>query len=329
MSRPARITVWGLLAALATGATWIGHEYSHDIGEARARIATGSRVVATRCGPIEYAEVGRGPVVLGIHGAGGGFDQVLALGAPLAAKGFRLVAMSRFGYLRTPVPAHPTIALQADAHACLLDALGIDSAAVIGVSAGAPSALEFALRHRERCRALVLLVPGWYPGAAGMRRMGPIGTWLFEHALRSDFLFWAVDRFLPGIAARAVLGTPPEVVEAAPASEQQRVAGISRRILPVSQRQAGLVLDEQFVAARLSGPLESITAPALAISVEDDLYGTYANARFIAARIPHCQLVGYRSGGHLWVGHNAELLATVLAFLSAQERSSQPPPKAL
>ena len=36
---------------------------------------------------------------------GGGFDQGLEIMAPLAASGFRLIAVSRFGYLGTPLPA--------------------------------------------------------------------------------------------------------------------------------------------------------------------------------------------------------------------------------
>jgi pimeloyl-ACP methyl ester carboxylesterase len=52
--------------------------------------------------------------------------------------------MSRFGYLRTPLPADASAAAQADAHACLLDALGIRRAAIVGASAGAPSAMQFA-----------------------------------------------------------------------------------------------------------------------------------------------------------------------------------------
>jgi hypothetical protein len=58
--------------------------------------------------------------VLVVHGAGGGFDQGLHFGAPLAAKGFQVIAMSRFGYLRTPLPAEASAAAQADGHVCLL-----------------------------------------------------------------------------------------------------------------------------------------------------------------------------------------------------------------
>jgi len=53
----------------------------------------------------------------------------------------RVIAMSRFGYLRTPRPADASPEAQADAHICLLDALGITKAVVMGVSAGGPPGL--------------------------------------------------------------------------------------------------------------------------------------------------------------------------------------------
>jgi 2-hydroxy-6-oxonona-2,4-dienedioate hydrolase len=94
-----------------------------------------------------------------IHGAGGGFDQGLELAQPLIDAGFRVIAVSRFGYLRTPMPAVASPEAQADAHACLLEALKIERTAVIGGSADAPSAMQLCLRHPERCSALVLLFP--------------------------------------------------------------------------------------------------------------------------------------------------------------------------
>src|SRR5689334_7090573 len=133
------------------------------MARARARISQGSRIATSRCGPIEYAETGQGPPVLVVHGAGGGFDQGLELGEDLARAGFRVIAPSRFGYLRTPLPADASAEAQADAHACLLDALGIARAPVFGVSAGGPSSLQFCLRHPDRCKAMILLVPLAYP----------------------------------------------------------------------------------------------------------------------------------------------------------------------
>jgi len=224
--------------------------------------------------------------------------------------------MSRFGYLRTPTPLHPSVALQADAHVCLLDALGIKSAAVIGVSAGAPSALEFALRHPDRCTALILEVPGWYPPERrSFKRLGPLESLVFNRFLQSDFLFWALTKFMPSTSDRTVLGTPPEVVAAGSPSENTRVAEMLRDILPVSRRQVGLSLERQLTIEDLSKPLELIAAPTLAVSAEDDLYGTYANADFIAHHIPHAEFIGYHTGGHMLVGHNTEVISRLLAFL--------------
>lgn len=315
--RPYRsLAVIGGLAALGAGALWMGREYRGDIGRARRRIATGSRVIATSCGPIEYAEAGTGPPVLFIHGAGGGFDQGLEVGGPLARRGYRLIAMSRFGYLRTPAPDHPSIARQAEAHASLLDALEVRRAAVVGVSAGAPSAMEFALKYPARCQALVVLVPGWFPpGTSGARRLGRMEGMLFSRLVGSDFLFWAFTRFFPKSAQRAVLGTASAVVMAANARERERLAAMLKGILPVSRRSVGLSLEARLTVEELSAPLESMACPALAISVEDDLYRTCENARYIAWRIPGCQLVCYRTGGHLFVGHGEEMTSTVIEFL--------------
>src|SRR6185437_6784067 len=93
---------------------------------------------------------------------GGGFDQGRQFAAILANRGYRVIAVSRFGYLRTPLPADASAEAQARAHACLLDALHIRRAAIIGASAGAPSSILFALQYPERVSALGLLVPAAY-----------------------------------------------------------------------------------------------------------------------------------------------------------------------
>ena len=140
-----------------------------------------------------------------------------------------MIAVSRFGYLRTPLPKDASAAAQADAHACLLDALNIKRAAVLGTSAGGPSSLQFALRHPDRTAALVLLVPAAYaprPNQAPAVHT-PRGTpFLFDTALRSDFLFWATRKLAHDTFIRGILGTPPEVVARASADEQARVGQI-------------------------------------------------------------------------------------------------------
>ncbi len=309
------LPVAGLIALLSLG-------YRRDIRRARERISAGSRIVATPCGQIEYAVAGDGPPVLVVHGAGGGFDQGLLLSEPLVERGFRVIALSRFGYLRTPLPADASAEAQADAHACLLDALKIERAAVVGASAGAPSSMQFALRHPNRTCALVLLVPAAYPAHIEKRLEGstpkkaPAGTaFLFDTALRSDFLFWIASRLARGTVYRAILGTPPSVVENASAEERKRVAEVLEWILPVNLRRLGLLNDAAIIPSLPRYELERIAAPTLIFSLADDLYGTYEGARYSAEHIPRARFIGYPSGGHLWVGHQKEVMSEVAAFL--------------
>jgi len=307
-------------ALLAAAAVPVYASYRSALRRARARISTGGVLAQTRSGPIEYAIAGDGPPVLFVHGAGGGFDQGLVFGRDLAAAGFRVIAMSRFGYLRTPLPRDASAAAQADAHAALLDALEISSAAIIGGSAGAPSALQFALRHPERTTALVLAVPAAYaPRPDGASPLNiPAGTEpLFATALQWDFLFWSAMRLARDTVVRAILGTPPEVLRSASADEQRRVAEILEDILPVSARRLGLLNDAAVTTHLERYELEKISAPTLAFSVEDDLYGTYECARYTAAHIPNARFVGYASGGHVWVGHQQEAFAEITAFLQS------------
>lgn len=301
---------------------FIFFKYHRDIRRTRERISAGSRIIETVCGPIEYGIAGDGPPVLAVHGAGGGYDQGLEIAGLLAQSGFRIVAMSRFGYLRTPLPADASAASQADAHACLLDALGIQRVAVVGASAGAPSSTQFALRYPERASALVLLVPASYPfrvqgrpqGAMPERISGATRQ-LFDIALKSDFLFWAVSRIARNSMLRGVLGTLPSVIQNASVEERDRVAQVMDHIQPVSMRRLGLLNDLSVVRSLPRYDLERIAVPTLILGVGDCLYGTYPGACYSAENIPRARFVSYPSGGHLWVGHEREVISEIADFL--------------
>ena len=51
------------------------------------------------------------------------------------------------------------------------------------------------------------------------------------------------------------------------------------------------------------------------MAVADDLYRTYDGARYSAEHIPGVRFVEYATGGHVWIGHQQEVMAEVLAFL--------------
>ena len=310
-------------AALVAAGVTLRARYERDLALASARAAQGSTLIDTRCGPIEVQQAGAGLPLLMVHGSGGGHDQGMAWARPLVQQGVHVIAMSRFGYLRTPRPADASPEAQADAHACLLDALGIDRAAVLGVSAGGASALQLALRHPQRVSALVLVVPiAWKPGTvadSAPRLSDDQDAWLLR-LLGSDALFWAALHVARAPLLRHVLATPPEQVAAASAEERARVDEVVERILPVSARAAGL-RDDTRLGKRL-GPaaLESVRVPTLVVSARDDGFGTYAAAQYTASRIPGARFLGFEDGGHLLVGHDAAVRAQVVAWLRATAR---------
>ena len=106
-------------------------------------------------------------------------------------------------------------------------------------------------------------------------------------------------------------------MKAAEASERKRVRSILRNILPVSERAQGLLNDAKLAYTPTPMPLERIRAPTLALSLEDDRFQTLAAARHIASTVPGAKLVSFPSGGHVWVGRNAEVFVEVDGFLSA------------
>lgn len=310
----------GALAAVFFGFAYAG--YVAEIDAAHERLRGQSQIARTACGLIEYAERGTGPALLLAHGSGGGFDQGLEMAEQLAQRGFRVVAPSRFGYLRTPLPADASPQAQADAHACLLDALGIRHAAIAGISAGAPSAMQFALRYPQATDGLILLVPlAYVPRSEPVPAFSPVAKFMFERAVKSDFLYWLVLRHAPNVVLETLLATPAAVVARASEEEQQRVARLMENILPLSRRQAGLLNDGAIAQSLPRYELERIAARTLAISARDDLYGTFESAGYTAANIRGARFIGYASGGHLWVGHHRWVLAEIAAFLRGVDTS--------
>lgn len=313
--------VMGLILAIAALLIW--WRFDNDMAIAGARAAQGSVLVATRCGPIEYQEAGTGAPLLMVHGSGGGHDQGMAFAGALAQQGIRVIAMSRFGYLRTPMPADASAAAQADAHVCLLDALGIRQIGVLGGSAGAPSALQMAIRHPDRVSALVLLVPLAYKPPTLADSAPPLPPWVENTMLRligSDFLFWSALHVARNQVIKVVLATPPELLPTASPQERARVNAMLDNILPVSARAEGLRTDSAVGKHLAPAPLESIRAPTLVISPRDDRYGTYASAEYTASRIAGAKFIGFEEGGHVLVGHDEEVRAEIVKLLITQAR---------
>ncbi|MCW5610085.1 MAG: alpha/beta fold hydrolase [Rubrivivax sp.] len=321
------VLAWWTFALLAAALAWLGLEFRRDLQRHAARLAEGSRVVATACGPVEvgFAGPADGPPLLVVHGSGGGFDQGLLLGAGHAARGWRVIAPSRPGYLRTPYPADGDASgeRQADGLACLLDTLGVPRVALMGVSAGGVPALHFALRHPQRLAALVLMVPAVHRPDPAV----PTPRWalaVLDQVLKADLPFWLLARAAPDAARRLVLATPAAEYAAASEDERRRADALLDSILPVSARRLGLLNDSRLTTGAARVALEAIQVPTLVISARDDGYGTWSSARYSAEHIPGARFLGYARGGHLLLGHEAEVVAAVQALQPLLDEPAPP-----
>ena len=109
-----------------------------------------------------YREQGTGRPFVFQHGLGGDINQVFDLYTP--PPGVRLITLDCRAHGATePVgdEAQLRLATLADDVIALLDFLAVEEAIVGGISMGAGIALNLALRHPRRVRALVLLRPAW------------------------------------------------------------------------------------------------------------------------------------------------------------------------
>jgi 2-hydroxy-6-oxonona-2,4-dienedioate hydrolase len=196
----------------------------------------------------------------------------------------------------------------------LLDALQVDKAIVIGISAGARSAIALARRHPQRVSDLILIVPASFeptnPVAIEESRGSRLAFWLVNAG--ADFTWWTLQAISPSVLIRFI-GVPPTVVSAAPEAEQVRVHRIVRGIQPLSQRVRGINLDS--IPDTNPPQLDRITAPTLIVSAKDDLFNTLPAARFAASRIPNARLKVFETAGHLLVGHQDDVIAEGAAFL--------------
>lgn len=274
------------------------------------------RVVETDCGPIEYARIGDGSPVLVVHGNAGGFDQGLMLANWTIDPEFQVIAPSRFGYLRSPMPGNASTAMQADAFACLLDSLGIKQAAVVAYSAGSTSAIQFTLRHPERVSALILVSPA----ASGKGAANITQKSIFDIFFRNDFVYWATITYFGSFVQESWAGLPKGF--ALTPEEKAEVRTLLVSLLPVSARADGSYFDTYVSTPEMLNssenkdyPFGNIKTPTLVVSAVDDPLALHENARALADRIPNARLLSVPDGGHLLLGHHEEVKSETTQFL--------------
>jgi pimeloyl-ACP methyl ester carboxylesterase len=288
------------------------------------RLEGGSTVAETSKGQVEYAVFGAtGPVILFVHGQPGGYDQGELLGEAAALYGFRMITISRPGYLRTPLDSGRSPEEQADAFAALLDALGIHQVAVVSLSGGGPAAIQFCLRHPGRCQALVAIA------AVSLPKNPPqnIVSWLLaSRLLTSNPAGWLIGiavKLRPALLAQVLVPDARSRAEvlADPRKLSALITIAQAGLQFPAQRRAGSRNDVEQFASLPVFPVEGMRVPTLVIHGTDDKLVPFTHGLFMARTVPGAQLCAIEGGTHaIVVTHVDQVFSQLFAFVDKHGR---------
>jgi pimeloyl-ACP methyl ester carboxylesterase len=266
-----------------------------------------SEVFQTAKGEMEASISGSGPPVLVVHGAAGGFDQGEVKSEEFS--GVQYISVSRPGYLRTPLETGKTPEEQADALAALLDTLGIQKAGFIGTSTGGLVGIYFALRHPERCSALVLVSSVNAPLPSHLSHYGR-----FSPLLQADFLPWALFH-----SELFVLTKPTLRKQVTPNPDKMSIIEeLVQTAYPTSLRLSGMLNDAYQIDHQGYIPLEEIRVPTLVIHGTADDVVPFEQGVNSAARIPGAKFLPVYEGTHYCVLTHLEVTRpAIMEFLDA------------
>lgn len=270
-------------------------------------LARHSQIIETSQGHIEYTLHGQGPVVLGLHGTPGGYDQALFTFKEVIDSGeFTLLAVSRPGYGRTPLSVGRSPSEQADALIALLDCLHIEKVAVMALSGGGPIALQLALRHPSRLWAVSL------NAAVTKSYKYTASNTISDKILRSNFGMWLFNFLAKYFTKQIALVMVDELSTYSKAEQKQLVSKIlqdsckvqfikrlASSSAPWSIRKNGLLNDEKEMAKIEKWPLEDISTPTLIIHGACDGDVNVDHAHHAADRIPKAKKIISQQGFHL------------------------------
>jgi hypothetical protein len=138
---------------------------------------------------------------------------------------------------------------------------------------------------------------------------------------KSDFIMWTFSKVAKEQMV-SFLGVPPELQKTMTPEEQKQVDEVMTMILPVGERQAGIVTERINHYKLQRYALENIRASTLIIDAKDG--STFQGAKYAAQNIPNAKLVAFDTGGHLLIGHGEDNRAAIKDFLRQHQIESTP-----
>jgi pimeloyl-ACP methyl ester carboxylesterase len=260
-------------------------------------------------------DLGAGPPIVFIHGLSGSWQNWLEQ-VPVFARDHRVVAFDLPGFGASPMPAQE-ISISGYAHTvdALFDALGLDSAAVVGNSMGGLIGAELAIHFPPRVERLALV------SAAGLsmdryrddraltvlrtadKRLAAYAGWLGS---RSEALSRRprARRLIFGIVAHR-----PELLSGPLVAEQIRGSGKPGFVPALDALTSYPIRDR----------LPEIACPTLIVWGANDLLISVRDADVFEALIPDARKVVWPETGHVAMLERPEAFNRLLAAFLAEE----------
>jgi pimeloyl-ACP methyl ester carboxylesterase len=257
---------------------------------------------------INYEVRGSGPRVLFFNGSGATLKSTAALIGALA-KTCTVLAHDQRGLGETTIPEGPyTMAQFAQDGAALLDHVGWETCAVVGISFGGMVAQEFAVSYPQRVEKLVLLCTS-AGGDAGssypLHELGALSP--DERAARITTLTdsrWTPEWLAAHPEDAAIVGMRNE--QAAIPKSKETVKG---EVLQLGAR----------IGHDVSTRLHLVTAPALVAAGRFDGIAPVENSEEIVKRLPDATLSIYE-GGHLFTAQDRRAIEEIRTFITTGKR---------
>ncbi len=252
---------------------------------------------------LHWERTGSGEPVLLITGLG------LSAGAwwrtvPVLAAGLEVITFDNRGVGRSRALCHAYCTeVMADDAVSVLDAAGVETAHVYGISLGGMVAQQVALRHPDRVRSLVL--GATQPGGRDATRPD------------DELMSFLRRRLWMDRDEAAQASVPFNYSERARREHPDRIAeDLQQRLSHPFPAQAYRAQMWAAITHDTSRRLHRITAPTLVVHGTDDLMIPVANGRLLAARIAGAELIELPETGHLYATESPDVDAEISAFMA-------------
>jgi pimeloyl-ACP methyl ester carboxylesterase len=202
-----------------------------------------------------------------------------------------------------PLSELPTLEQRMTDVQAVMDAVGSERAALLGISEGGPMCGLFAATHPERTEALVMI------GSYAKRLWAEDYPWGPTDRERADFMNEMKKNW----------GGPIGIEERAPslAGDPQFREWWGAYLRMGASPAAALALTQMNAEVDVRSVLPSIRVPALVIHRKDDACLPVEGGRFVASRIPGAKYVELEGKDHLpFVGNQDEILNEIEEFLT-------------